>query len=380
MRDIRPTHVTINLDAIAHNLRGIRRHIGPGVRMLAAVKADAYGHGLVETATVAIREGADMLGVAIVEEGVALREAGFTGPVLILSASLPDQAGTIVQHDLTPMVCTLELAEALAAQAIAAGTTVRTHVKVDTGMGRLGISVGDACAFLRRIVGFPSLIVEGIFTHFACADEQDKSFTRRQMERFSGLLEDLDNAGLRPPLAHAANSGAILDMPESWLDMVRPGLIIYGYYPSRSVSRSIPLRPAMTWKTRIVYLKRVNAGTGLCYGLTYVTPTNTLIASLPVGYDDGYRRSLSNRGVVLVRGRRAPVVGRVCMDQCLIDVGHIPDVAVGDEVVLIGRQGQDEIPMEEMARKLGTITNEVVCMVGKRVPRVFVKDEPGKDV
>ncbi|MBI4553848.1 MAG: alanine racemase [Candidatus Latescibacteria bacterium] len=370
---IRPTHLEIDLDAIAANLRGVQARVGPGVKVLAAVKADGYGHGIVEAAKVAVEVGTEMVGVAVVEEGVRLRNAGIDLPVLVLGVSLPEQAATIVQYRLTQTVCTIDLAAALADRAAAAGQAVPVHVKVDTGMGRLGLPVEDVVPFIRQLAAYRSLAVEGVFTHFSTADDADKRFTVEQTHRFRQLLVDLDRQGLRPAIAHAANSGAILDLPESYFDMVRPGLIVYGYYPVGGVSRSLPLQPAMTWKTRIVYLKRVPAGTGLSYGRTYVTPQDTVIATLPVGYEDGYSRALSNRGVVLVRGQRAPVVGRVCMDQCLIDVGHIPGVSIGDEVVLVGRQGTDEVSIYELARRLGTIPNEAVCLIGTRVPRLFLR-------
>lgn len=374
LEGLRPTRLEIDLDAIAFNLRGVRARVGPGVKMLTAVKANGYGHGMVEAAQVAVEVGTDMLGVAIVEEGVTLREAGLTVPILVLGSALPEQAAAIVRHRLTQTVCTVELAEALAGRAAAEGQTARVHVKVDTGMGRLGLPMNDVVPFLRRLAGWQSLIVEGIFTHFPTADDADKRLTIEQTHRFRALLTELECLGLRPAIGHAANSGAILDLPESYFDMVRPGLIVYGYYPVGHVSRSILLRPAMTWKTRIGYLKRVPAGTGLSYGLTYVTPTDTMIATLPVGYADGYSRALSNRGLVLVRGQRAPIVGRVCMDQCLVDVGHILDVSIGDDVVLIGRQGTEELSMDDLASRLGTIPNEVVCLMGQRVPRVFFKE------
>jgi len=370
---LRPTHAIIDLDVIERNLRTIRTTVGSRTGVLAVVKADAYGHGMVRVARVVTAAGADMLGVANVEEGRVLRRAGVETPVLILGASLPEEASEIVAYRLIPMVCSSELAEALAAQGRALDQPVSAHVKVDTGMGRLGVSTEDAFAFIERLSRMKGLSVDGIFTHFACADEPDLGLTRVQIDRFQTLLTDLGQAGRRPAVAHAANSGALLDWPSSYFDMVRPGLLLYGYYPSASASRRVAVQPSLVWKTRIVHLKRVAAGTGLSYGHTYVTPRETVIATLPVGYEDGYVRTLSNRGFALVGGQRVPVVGRVCMDQILVDLGNETATAVGDEVVLIGRQGNAEITVEGFAAQAGTVPNEIVCMIDKRVSRVFVR-------
>ena len=374
MRLIRPPHAVIDLDAISGNIRRIRQIIGPKVKLLAVVKADAYGHGLIQTARTAVAAGVDQFGVANLDEGCALRQAGVQTPVLVMGASLAEQVSELIRFRLTPMVCSIDLAQALSAQARSSGLSYPVHIKIDVGMGRLGIPVEEAIPFLRKVNECTGLFVEGLFTHFPCADEADKHVTRYQTSVFNALLNEMDHLKIRPPVAHAANSGAILDHPDSHFDMVRPGLILYGYYPSEAASRTIPLRPSLTWKTRVVFLKTVPAGTGLSYGLTYVTPCETVVATLPVGYEDGYVRALSNRGNVLIAGKRAPVIGRVCMDQILVDVTAIPGVTVGDEVVLIGRQSDAEISVETFARKLGTVPNEIVCQIDKRVPRVYLRE------
>ncbi|MDZ7372486.1 MAG: alanine racemase, partial [candidate division KSB1 bacterium] len=264
--------------------------------------------------------------------------------------------------------------EALATEARARGSTARVHIKVDTGMGRVGVGWEQAVPFIQEACRTPGIAVEGIYTHLATADERDKSFAREQLARFGRVLQRLEQIGIRGLLRHAANSGAILDLPEAYFDLVRPGVSLYGYYPSTETSESIPLRPAMTFKTRVAFVKDVPAGTPLSYGRTFVTDRPTRIATLPVGYADGYNRLLSNRGEVLIGGRRYPVVGRVCMDQILVDVGPNGPVQVGDEAILFGRQGQEEISVRSLCEKLNTIPYEITCWVSKRVPRVYVDD------
>lgn len=374
MRLVRPTHAVIDLDAVTENIRQIRQIIAPSVKILAVVKADAYGHGMMHTARTAVAAGVDQFGVANLEEGIALRIVGIDKPILVMGASLVDQVSDLIQFRLTPMVCSIDLAQALAAQARSNGVSLPVHIKVDVGMGRLGVPIEQAVPFIRAVKGCSGLIVEGLFTHFPCADEADKRVTRSQTAVFQALLDELDQLKMRPPVAHAANSGAILDHPDAHFDMVRPGLILYGYYPSSAASRAIRFRPSLTWKSRIVFLKTVPAGTGLSYGMTYVTPCETVVATLPVGYEDGFVRALSNRGSVLIAGKSAPVIGRVCMDQIMVDVTAIPGVAVGDEAVLIGRQKDAEISVESFAANLGTVPNEIVCQIDKRVPRVYLRN------
>jgi alanine racemase len=342
---------------------------------MAVVKADAYGHGAVPVATTALTSGATWLGVALVEEGVVLRKSGIIAPILVFGQLFPNQARRALHYSLSCTVSTYEFAEALSVAATQEGKKGKCHVKVDTGMGRVGVPARQAAGFVRRVAMLPNIEVEGIYTHFACADAEDKTFAHEQLSRFMDVIEALHSAGVQIQFRHAANSAACVDIPEAWLDMVRPGILMYGLSPFsterfQKVKRDLDIRPALCLKTRVSFLKRVSAGTPVSYGSTYVTKKDTVIATLPVGYADGYARGLSNRGEVLIRGRRLPVVGRVCMDQCMVDVGSL-EVEVGDEVVLIGRQGDQEISVEEVADKLGTISYEVVCGIGKRVPRIY---------
>jgi len=370
--DVRPVWVEVDLAAIAHNLREIRRITAPQAEILAVVKANAYGHGMVEVSKVALANGADRLGVATTAEAIALRQAGFDVPILILGLIAIEQVPEVVAYDLTQTVSTLEVAESLSRVAARWGKKVKVHVKIDTGMGRIGLLPAEAKKFIENIIRLPHLEVEGIFTHFAVADEADKTYTYRQLALFNQLISELEAKGIHIPIKHAANSAAILDLPETHFDLVRPGILIYGLYPSPHVSRKVDLRPALSLKSQITYIKQVPAGSGISYGLIYTTPRNTTIATLPLGYADGWSRLLSTEGEALVHGRRVPIVGRICMDQCMIDVGSVPDVRLFDEVVLIGKQGDEEITVEEVAAKMGTINYEVICAISNRVPRIYI--------
>jgi alanine racemase len=311
--------------------------------------------------------------VATVSEAEPLRAAGITAPILVFGYTAPWQAREAVRLDLRTTVYALESARALARAAHDLEREVRVHVKIDTGMARLGLRTEDVPAiveFFAALRELPGLIVEGVFTHFATADSADQTYARRQLERFHAVLAALEERGLRPPLVHAANSAAMLALPEARFDMVRPGVAIYGLAPSAEVRLPEGFRPALAFKTQVAQVKDVPAGEGISYGATYVTTAPARIAVLPVGYADGFRRAPANWGEVLVRGRRAPLVGRVCMDQCMIDVTAIPGVRQGDEVVLIGRQGSDELTTEAVAERLGTISYEVVAELLARVPRI----------
>jgi len=368
----------VNLSALAHNLGEVRRLVGSDTEVAAVVKANAYGHGLVEVAGTLLAHGADRLCVARVDEGVALREAGIDAPVLVMGFVPPPLYDTALDHDLTLTVYDPEAAAELSAAAARHGRPAPVHLKLDTGMGRLGLVTADRDLYrnILAIASLPHLEIEGLYTHFANADRRDKSHAQRQLVDFVEVTCTLGHDGIDIELLHAANSAALIDMPESRLNLVRPGIMLYGLYPSPEVkTRQVDLRPVMTLKAQVGFLKRVPAGWTVSYGSTYTTPAPTTLATVPCGYADGYNRRLSNRGAVLIHGRRAPVVGRVTMDQIVVDVGHIPGVAVGDEVVLFGRQGEAELHVDEVAALLDTINYEVVCAVSARVPRVYVRNE-----
>lgn len=371
MMNKRPVWAEIDLDAIAFNVRQIRRLLKKDTILMAVVKAEGYGHGAVPVARTALNNGAGRLGVAIVAEGLALRREGITAPVLILGYTPPEQAEQIVAHDLTQTIFSLDAARALSRAAVQAGRRARVHLKIDTGMGRIGVAPGEAAAFAAAVAELPNLEIEGVFSHFAAADSADKTYSHRQFDLFQQAVAAIEDRGVNIPVKHIANSAAILDLPECHLDMVRAGIILYGLWPSGEVGRVIELKPAMQLKARIAHLKKVPAGTAISYGCTHTTSGEALIATVPMGYADGWSRLLSNKGRVLAGGRYAPVVGRVCMDQFMIDVTGVPGVKAGDEVVLFGRQGDKILPVDEIAALTGTINYEVVTTISNRVPRHY---------
>jgi alanine racemase len=363
----------VDLDAIAHNIRELRRIAAPSARLMAVVKANGYGHGLVETATESLANGATWLGVAVVDEAVVLRQAGITCPVLVIGHVGGYHAQTVQDFDITANVFGLDEATALSEAAARHGRRAPVHIKVDTGMARLGIWPDAAGADLvERIVRLPGLRAEGIFTHFASADEGDKSYAREQFARFMGFMDLLRRRGIEFELRHAANSAALLDLPETHLDMVRPGVLVGGLWPSAEVSHPVDLRPAMTLRTRIAYVREVAAGRIVSYGGTYRTQGTARLATVPLGYHDGYKRGLSNQAHMLVHGTRVPVRGRVCMDQTIIDVSGL-DVGPGDEVIALGRQGAEMVSADELAGLAGTIGYEIVATVGARAARLYLK-------
>ena len=368
----RPTAALIDLDALRHNCAEVTRRAG-GRKVLAVVKAQAYGHGAVAVSRRLVELGVDMLGVALVEEGRELRDAGITVPIVVMGPVRPAQAAQIIGGRLTPVVYALPLAQTLSDAAAAEGGKVPVHVKVDTGMGRIGLSPEDACPFIRDLTRLPGIVVEGLMTHFADADLKDTVFASTQMDRFETLIRSLEEQGITIPLRHAANSAAVLAYDRALLTMVRPGLMLYGYDPLERRGSS-DLRPVLSLVSRIAYCKKVPAGVPISYGRTFVTRRESLIATVPIGYADGYSRSLSNKGEALVRGRRVTVAGRVCMDMIMLDVTDVPAVAEGDEVVLIGRQGEERISADDIAAKTDTIAYEVLCGIGARVPRVLKQD------
>jgi alanine racemase len=371
-----PTWTEVNLDAIAKNVRNIKELIGEKKELMAVVKGNAYGHDILEVSSVVLKNGASRLAVARLEEGIFLRKAGVVAPILILGLTLKQQAELLVYYNITPAVCEYEMIEKLSESAIKVGKVVKVHLKVDTGMGRIGILSHDILRFIKKIRALKKVEIEGIFTHFSVADEKNKTYTEEQFKKFMEVLTLLEKEEKRIPIKHVGNSATLLDLPHMWLDLVRPGISIYGLYPSTEVQKTIKLIPAHSFRTRIVFLKELSAGEYVSYGRTYTTiKKRTKVASLPVGYADGYNRLLSNQGEVLVRGRRFPIIGRICMDQCMVDVSSLLEVKIGDEVVLWGRQGQEEITVEEISEKIGTINYEIVHMPDKkRVPKLFIKD------
>jgi len=366
------TYAEVNLKSVAHNIAEIRKMISKETRIMAVVKADGYGHGAVEISKAALSSGVEYLSVASVKEAAELREAGISSPILILSESIPEVLGRVIDLGLTQTIYTSDLAEALSKEAKNKGQKARVHIKVDTGMGRVGVAPKDAVSLIKKISTLDNLTLEGIFTHFSKAEDVNDNFTKRQLVAFKKVLSEIETNGFRIPIKHAANSAATLFHSEAHFDMIRIGLSIYGLYPPGNPSRPINLKPALSFKTKVTYLKKVPAGTPLSYGGTYVTDKETTIVTLPVGYADGLSRRLSNKGSVLIGGKRFSISGNVCMDLTLVDVGDVP-IKVGDEAVLIGKQGSEEITADEIAELEGTINYEVVCGIGKRVPRIYIK-------
>jgi len=369
----RPGWVEVNLDAFSYNLRGVRKRVGFGVKIMAVVKANAYGHGSVEIAREALAGEADCLAVAFPEEAIALRDAGLSAETLVFTSPMWEQMPLYFDYKLIPAVASIDVAARLEEEAQKRNLRCPVHVKVDTGMGRLGFEWNSAADSIVTIARMPHLEITGVFSHFAAADEADKSFSENQLQRFGHVLDALGKLRIEVQDVHMAGSAGILDLPESHFTMVRPGIMLYGYYPSQETTESVPLRPVLSIKSRVVFAKRVAEGTSISYGRRYYTTREVLIATIPVGYADGLSRRLTNRASVLIGGRRYPVVGTIAMDHVMVDVGD-DHVAVGDEVVFIGTQGGNQITAWDVARLIGTIPYEITCSVSPRVPRVFVRD------
>lgn len=372
----RATRAEIDLQAFRHNFQSLRNYISPQTRIMAVVKADAYGHGALPCARVAVESGADYLGAGVIEEGIEFRQSGLDTPILILGSIFPDEAEDLVRHDLATIVCTLPLAQALSKEAGKQNKSASVHIKVDTGMNRLGVLPENLPELLNQIRNLPNLKIEGVSTHFASADDEDLSITQAQLKKFQAALACFKQDDR--PLIHCSNTSALFKFPESHFDMVRPGLILYGALPSPSLQTVLnekknlsPFQPVMQWKSQIILVKSLAKGQPVSYSGSFTTQRDSLIATLPIGYADGLHRSLSNKMDVLIRGKRAPQIGNICMDMTLIDVTQIQDVQAGDEVVLFGKQEGQTITVDEMATKGGTIPYEILCNVGKRVPRIY---------
>lgn len=376
---MRPTTAEINLTALEHNLNLVRGMVGDKVRLLCVVKAHAYGHGIKEVSKKLVSCGVDYLGVATVDEAVTLRNClGSDVSILVLGSIFKEETGEVLKYDITQTIADRDIATVLSEAAKNFGLPARAHIKIDTGMGRIGVWHENAIDFIKWVKALGGIEIEGIWTHLASADE-DTEFTNEQIYIFRELIKDLEVNGINIPLKHVANSMAVIGFNDSRLNLVRPGLVLYGLYPRIDLKEKINFIPVMTIKTRIVFLKEVPAGRSISYGRRFTTVKMTRIATLPIGYGDGYPRALSNKATVLIRGQRAPVVGTVCMDQIMVDVGHIQGVSVGDEVVLLGRHGVNQICAEELAELADTIPYEIVCSIAPRVPRVYLDEKDNTD-
>ena len=366
----RPTFCFIDLGALRWNFRQIKERVGPTVKILAMIKANAYGHGAPAVAQALAAEGCDAFGVATLEEGVELRQAGIRTAILILAGVYPEQVDQFLQNTLTPVLHELETLRKLDVALQDRGTTLKIHLEVDTGMGRIGFLAAEIDSWLPELSKFKNLKLEGVFSHFSEAENSNEPYSAAQLQNFFLVVDRLRQADLLLPLVHMAKSAAVITVPASHFAMVRPGLMLYGIYPSPDLAKEIVLKPVLTWKTRIIQLKRLSKGCSIGYGRTFVTGRESLIATLPVGYADGYARVLSNCAAVLVRGHRAPVVGKISMDLTTIDVTDIRGVQQGDEVVLLGRQGDAVISADEVAAWSNTISYEILTSIGARVPRI----------
>lgn len=381
---LKRTWAEINLDNLEYNYRAIRRYIRKDCKIMAVVKADAYGNGAVFAAKEFQSLGADCFGVSNIEEAEQIRDCGITRDILILGHTPVEYTEKLVSLNITQTVGSLEYAEALSAEAQKLGTAIKAHIKIDTGMSRIGFLAHSAeqrdasAGRIVKAVGLPGLDAEGIFTHFAVSDEPEKDFTRIQFERFTGMIHILEGMDVKFRVKHCCNSAGLLNFPEMQLDMVRPGIILYGLTPAAGMPLPIELKPVMSLKSAVTQTKTIGPDTTLSYGRIYTTERETSVATIPVGYADGFVRSLSNSADVLIHGRRARIIGRICMDQCMADITGIDGVKAGDTAVIIGSDAGQCVPMEETAEKMGTINYEVSCLIGKRVPRVYYKD--GKNI
>lgn len=372
--ETRPVWAEINLDNLAHNIKEVRKHTKEDALVTAVVKANGYGHGSVEISRTFLDNGADRLAVAILTEAIELRKGNIAEPILILGYTPPVQYGKVLEHDLIQAIYNYEEAKLLSNKAVEVNKKATIHIKLDSGMGRIGfLPTKESIEDILKISELPNIYIEGIFTHFAKADETDKSHTKGQFEKYINMVNALEDKGLNIPIKHVSNSASIIDLPDYNLNMVRAGVMIYGFYPSDEVKKDIELKPAMTLKARISHLKVVPQGTGISYGQIFVTDKESKIATIPIGYADGFTRMLTGKAEVYINGKRAKIVGKICMDQCMIDVTHIEDVKLGDEVVIFG-SNPEHPHADEVAAKIGTINYEIVCMVGRRVPRVYVSN------
>lgn len=370
-------YAKIDLDAVLHNLDAVHQLVKPGTQVIAVIKTDGYGHGALPIAdTIEHLEYLYGFAVATAEEALALRSHGIQKPILILGYVFPEHYPMLVRQEIRPAVFTLEMARQLSETAQKADKDIAVHIKIDTGMSRIGMQVSaESAKMIAQIASLPHIVVEGIFTHFARADETDKSAAQQQFAQFIHMTELTEEAGIRIPYRHCANSAAIIDLPQTNMELVRAGIILYGLWPSDEVKKErIDLHPVLELISHIAYVKQLEAGRSVSYGGTYTAKEPRTVATIPVGYGDGYPRSLSNKGYVLIHGQRAPILGRVCMDQFMVDVTDIPDAAAGDKVTLAGRDAEALLTLEELGTLSGRFNYEFACGITGRVPRIFYKD------
>lgn len=365
---VRNVWAEVDLSAIAHNVQVTRKVLKPGTKICAVVKADAYGHGAVPVATAALAAGVNYLAVSMTQEAVELREAGIMAPILILGTMTPEHEKAIVDYKITQTVYDLTTAQALSAMALQENKTVKVHLAVDTGMNRIGCRPSEAADLAEAISHLPHVELEGLFSHFATADETNKDYAQHQVALFNQAVESIKARGIEIPLIHLDNSAGITEMPGTEFNMVRQGITLYGWWPSKEVKQCLDIRPVMSLKAEVVFVKQVPAGEKVSYGCTYETKEPTLIATLPLGYADGVSRKLSNKGYVSIRGYKAPIIGRICMDQFMVDVTHVPNVHAGDEAVIFG---DGAISLDQVADWCGTIGYEVLCLLSTRIPRKY---------
>ena len=377
MKTYSRVYAKIDLDAIAYNMEQMKQNIRPETKVMAVIKADGYGHGAVQIAEMMERWNYIWgFAVATLDEAVVLRTEGIQKPILVLGCVFPDQYMEMLKHEIRMNIYTEEMAESISRMAAREGKTAYMHIKLDTGMSRLGFGINEQSAeTIKRISKMPNVNVEGIFTHFTKADEKDKSFTKKQIQEFVWMTERLKEKNVRFTYEHCSNSAGIIDVPEANFDIVRAGISTYGLYPSEEVDKTnVKLKPALALKSHVAFVKEIESGTPVSYGGTFVAKEKMKIATIPVGYADGYPRSLSNKGYVLIRGKKAPILGRVCMDQFMVDVTQIEGVSFGDKVTMIGKDGNEILPVEVLSELSGRFNYEFVCDLGKRIPRVYVRD------
>lgn len=373
---MRPVWAEINLDTIATNTKNIKKLIGDK-ELIAIVKADCYGHGAVDVVPTLLESGASRLAVAMLTEAVELRENNINAPIVILGYTPLYLGEELINYDIEQTVYDLDYAKELSKIALSFNKKAKIHIAIDTGMGRIGFLPGDdTVKIINEVCNLEGLEVIGIYSHFSTSDEKDKSYANEQLFKFKKVIADLKALGIEIPLKHISNSGAIIDMPETYLNGVRPGIILYGYYPSKEVSNdNLSVKPALTLKAKVAHVKELHKDMYISYGKTFKTNKKTIVATLPIGYGDGYPRALSENAKVIVNGKFASILGRICMDQCMIDVTDIENVKTGDEVIILGEEGDLKFNADDMAEALGTINYEILCRIKSRIPRVYIKNK-----